>query len=58
MAPTLVCPEGRDLYVVQSQAGVPQVWMAVQEGRWPIHSLPEELEDALVCPAGLEAHVL
>ncbi len=53
MAQALVCFERRDLHVVQGKAGFSQVRLAVQE-RWrDVHSVPQELEDALVRPSRL-----
>lgn len=57
VAQALVCFERRDLYVVQSKAGFSQVRLAVQE-RWrDVHSVPQELEDALVHSSRLQTHV-
>lgn len=53
VAQALVCFERRDLHVVQGKAGFSQVRLAVQE-RWrDVHSVPQELEDALVRPSRL-----
>lgn len=58
MAPPLVRAEGRDLHVVSGEAGLPQIRLAVQERGRNVHAVPAQLEDALVCPEGIEAHVL
>ena len=36
-----MCAEGRDLHVVPLQAGVPEVRLALQEGRRPVHPLTQ-----------------
>lgn len=51
-------PQGRDLPVVPVEAGGPQAGLAAQEGRRLIHAVPAELEEALVRPPPVQAHVL
>lgn len=58
VASSLVRPEGRDLHVVSGQAGLRQIRLALQERRRHVHLVSAQLEDALVRPAGVEAHVL
>lgn len=57
VAQALVCFERRDLHVVQGEAGLSQVRLALQERRRNVYSVPEELEDALVCSSRLQTHV-
>lgn len=37
----LVCLKRWDIYVVPLQAGIPEVWVALQEGRRTLYSFPE-----------------
>lgn len=57
MAPSLVRPERRNFHVVPRKAGLPQIWLALQERRRNVDFVSAQLEDALVRSARVEAHV-
>lgn len=58
MEATLVCLERRDLSVVPFQAGSTQTGLAAQKGGWIIYAFQKKLEETLVCPQTIQAHVL